>query len=76
MLDSRGFVYLKMGDLDKAIADYDAALQIDANLAYVLFGRGKARLLKGDEPRGSFDITVAKRIKPEIADEMSRYGVK
>jgi tetratricopeptide (TPR) repeat protein len=74
--DSRGFVYLKMGDLDKAIADYDAALQINADHPHARFGRGKARLLKGDEPRGTFDITVAKRIKPDIADEMSRYGLK
>jgi hypothetical protein len=65
-----------MGDLDKAIADYDAALQINADHPHALFGRGKARLLKGDEPRGTFDITVAKRIKPDIADEMSRYGLK
>jgi tetratricopeptide (TPR) repeat protein len=63
-----------MGDLDKAIADYDAALRIDREHPHALFGRGKARLLKGDEPRGTFDITVAKRIKPDIGDEMSRYG--
>jgi len=75
-LDSRALVYLKMGNLDKAIADYDAALQISPDQPESLYGRGKARLLKGDEPRGTFDITTAKRHKPDIADEMSRYGLK
>jgi tetratricopeptide (TPR) repeat protein len=74
--DSRGFVYLKMGNFDKAIADYDAALQIDPFHATSLFGRGKARLMKGDETPGSVDIMMAEHAKPDIAEEMARYGIK
>src|SRR5262249_26284536 len=33
-LDSRGLTYLRLGQPDKAIADYDAALKIRPNLAW------------------------------------------
>ena len=65
-----------MGNFDKAIADYDTALQLNPNHPHALYGRGKARLMKGDEPRGTVDIIMAEHAKPDIVDEMSRYGVK
>ena len=48
MLDTRGFVYLKLDQIDNAIKDYDAALKLDAKLAGSLYGRGLAKLRKGD----------------------------
>jgi tetratricopeptide (TPR) repeat protein len=76
IFDSRGFVFLKMGNFDKAIADYDAALRIDLNHATSLYGRGKAKLMKGDEPGGTFDIMTAEKIMPDVAEKMARYGIK
>jgi tetratricopeptide (TPR) repeat protein len=74
LLGSRGLVYHKMGDLDKAIADY--ALRINPKYARALFGRGKARLVKGDELSGTRDIATAERLKPGVGEEMTRWGVK
>jgi hypothetical protein len=43
-LDSRGFVKLKIGQPQRAIADYDAALQLSARKASSLYGRGIAEV--------------------------------
>ncbi len=39
-LDNRGFTYLKLGQFDNAIADYDAALNVNPQLASSRYGRG------------------------------------
>ena len=76
MLDTRGFVYLKLGQTENAIKDYDAALKLDPKLAGSLYGRGLAKTRKGDRTGGSADIAAAKAIKTDIAEEFARYGVR
>jgi hypothetical protein len=61
--------------VDKAIADYDAALQLDAKRATALYGRGLAKAKKGDAS-GEADIAAAKAIKPDIAKVFDHAGVK
>ena len=73
--ESRGFAYLSQGQIDKAIADYDAALQLDAKRATALFARGTAKLKKGDTS-GDEDIATAKAIKPDIAAGSDLSGVQ
>ena len=75
-LDSRGFTYLKLGEYDKAIADYDAALMVDPHSVDSFYGRGVAKLKKGDSRGGNSDIASAKTIKPDIAEDFVAYGVK
>jgi tetratricopeptide (TPR) repeat protein len=70
---SRALVYLKLGDFDKAIADYDYAIKRDPKLARSLYGRGVAKQKKADSAGGNADIAAAKAITPEIADEFARY---
>ncbi len=73
----RGFVYLKLGQFDKAIADYDVALTMTSNPknAEWLFGRGTAKLKKGDANGGKADLESAKAIKADIADQYAKLGV-
>lgn len=73
-LDSRGFAYLKLGQFEAAIADYDAALNLDPKMASSLYGRGIAKLKKGDAD-GHADITAAKAVDADIANEMAALGV-
>jgi len=75
VLDTRGFIYLKLGQTDNAIKDYDAALKVDPKLAGSLYGRGVAKLRKGDRT-GSVDIAAAKETKKDIAEEFARYGLR
>jgi tetratricopeptide (TPR) repeat protein len=76
VLDTRGFVNLKLNQFDNAIKDYDAALKGDPRLAGSLYGRGIAKIRKGDRNGGTADISAAKSIKADIADEFARYGLK
>jgi tetratricopeptide (TPR) repeat protein len=52
------------------------ALKLDAKLVESLYGRGVAKLRKGDIAGGNADMAAAKAIKPGIAEELARYGVR
>jgi len=58
-LDSRGLVELRLGDYDKAIADYDAALALAPKMAWSLYGRGIAKIRKGRAVEGQADMAAA-----------------
>jgi tetratricopeptide (TPR) repeat protein len=74
-LNTLGLVYLRLGQFDDAISSYSAALQADPKSAYALYGRGTAKLKKGDSAGGAADIAASKAIK-DVAAEMGGYGVK
>ncbi len=74
-LDTRGTVYLKLGQFDNAIADYNAALKINPQIAGLLYGRGIAEIKQGHIAEGNADMTAAKAIKADIAKDMSVYGL-
>jgi tetratricopeptide (TPR) repeat protein len=74
-LDSRGFVKLKLNQSQSAIADYDASLRLSARKASSLYGRGIAKLRVGDSS-GNDDISAAKAIDRDVADDFNRYGVR
>lgn len=76
LLGLRGEVYSMKGDNNRAIASYDASLQAKPNVARPLYGRGLAKLKKGDVAGGNADIAAAKAIKPDVADEVARLKVR
>jgi tetratricopeptide (TPR) repeat protein len=73
--DTRGFVYLKLGDAALALNEYNMALEKDLNRATALFGRGLAKIRTGDLTGGEGDQAAARRINPRIAEEFSVYGL-
>ena len=76
VLDTRGFVHLRLGKSDDAIKDYDAALKLEPKLAGALYGRGLAKQKKGDKAGATADIAAAKALKSDIEQEFARYGVR
>jgi tetratricopeptide (TPR) repeat protein len=64
-----------MGQLDVAIDDYDSALRSDPKLASALYGRGLAKLKKGDKAGSDTDISAAKTVQAKIGDQFARYGL-
>lgn len=78
--DSRGFAYLKLNELDKAIADYDTALNRympnPGLAAWSQFGRGVAKRRKGDLAGGDADIAEALKNDSEMASKMAAYDVR
>lgn len=75
-LDSRAFVYVKLGEYDRAIAGYTAALNVNATLATSRYGRGLAKLRKGDNKGGNADIAAAERINKNIGKDFEKWGIK
>lgn len=74
-LGSRGFVYLKMAKIDEALSDFDAAVRQSPRRPFALYGRGIAKLRKGDDS-GHADMAAAKAISPSIDDEFARSGIR
>ena len=65
-----------MGQWDSAIADYDSALRLSPKMASALYGRGFAKLQKGDTANGNADQAAAKLIEPNIVEEFARHGLQ
>jgi tetratricopeptide (TPR) repeat protein len=73
--DSRGFVLLRLGRYDDAIAAYDAALKAVPTFPGALYGRGIAKRRKGDVSGGDADIQAALAANANIGEEFATYGV-
>jgi tetratricopeptide (TPR) repeat protein len=65
-----------MGDYDKAIEDYDAALKANPKIAWSLYGRGLARRHKGLATAAEADLKAAAAIQPDIAERARKAGVE
>jgi tetratricopeptide (TPR) repeat protein len=74
-LDSRGLVWLRRGEYDRAIADYDEALKARPNSAWSLYGRGLAKLKKGLKAEGEADLGAAARLDPHVPERAKAFGV-
>jgi tetratricopeptide (TPR) repeat protein len=72
---SRGVVRLRLGDYDKSIADFDAALALRPESAWSLYGRGVARIRRKSAVEGQADMSAAAAVLPSIADDFARRGI-
>jgi tetratricopeptide (TPR) repeat protein/predicted aspartyl protease len=75
ILLSRGVVRLRLGDYDKSIADFDAALALRPKSAWSLYGRGIARVRRNKAAEGQADMSAAAAIWPSIADDFAKRGI-
>ncbi len=75
VLDSRAMVRYRLGQMDAALADLNAALAQSPGLAPSLYLRGVIKLEKGDKA-GRRDIDNALRISPTLASLYAKHGVK
>jgi len=75
LYEARGYLQLMRRDLDNAIADFSAAIAIDASRAFSLYGRGMARLISGDAA-GQNEMEAAIMLQRDIAAEFKAYGTK
>ncbi len=67
VLDSRGYVYLRLGRYQEAIADYNAAIALaNIELPHTLYGRGLAEQKSGEKLSGEADIAAAEAAEPGI----------
>jgi tetratricopeptide (TPR) repeat protein len=73
-LDSRGFVFLRLSKYDDAITDFEAALKAKPDLPASLFGRGLAKVAKGDVANGQSDMKAAIAIESDLVKTYTGYG--
>jgi hypothetical protein len=68
-------VYLRRGDYDRSIADYDRAILLRSKDPWSYYGRGIAKLHKGFAAEGHADISTATALRPRIAEEAAKHGI-
>ena len=74
-LDSRALVYFKLGRLDDALADLNAALDQRPDQAGSLFLRGVVER-KTARTQSDDDLRGARIESPRIDEDYARYGVR
>jgi len=75
ILATRAFVRLRLGDYDKSIGDYDAALKMNPQMPMALYGRGVAKIKKNRVADGEADIANAEKSAPKIAEQFKTIGI-
>jgi tetratricopeptide (TPR) repeat protein len=73
---TRGFVFLKLGDPQLALNEYNAVLERDPNRALALYGRGLALIGIGKKSDGERERAAGLALDPEVADSFSKFGLK
>jgi tetratricopeptide (TPR) repeat protein len=71
---SRGLARYRQGDVDGAIADWDAAIRLHPGLPRPYTNRGSARYLKGDLEGALADLDHAIQINPQLAEAYCNRG--
>ena len=74
-LENLALVRFRLGDYDRSISGYDAALKIRPKTAWTLYGRGLAKLKKNDRSGGEADIAEAVAIAPGVAETYKKMGL-
>jgi tetratricopeptide (TPR) repeat protein/transglutaminase-like putative cysteine protease len=75
ILDSRGFVLLRLKRDEEAIAQYDTVLTLEPFTAESLLGRSFAERRRGRTADADRDLQAAMAADPKVSDEFKRYGV-
>ncbi|UYY79135.1 DUF3857 domain-containing protein [Sphingomonas sp. R1] len=75
ILDSRAMVYFRMGRMDDALADLNAALDVAPLQSSSLFLRGVIRGKTGDKAAAE-DLAAARMIWPRVDGDYARFGIK
>jgi tetratricopeptide (TPR) repeat protein len=74
-LNGRGLVRLRLGEYGKSIADYDDSLKLYSKDAWVLYGRGLAKIRENKAAEGKVDTAAATALWPPIEEEFKRRGI-
>ena len=73
--NNRGFAYYEKGEYDRAIADYDRAIQLTPDYAYAFSNRGNVYDHKGEYDRAIADYDQVIRLKPDHALSFYNRGI-
>ncbi|HET9388111.1 MAG TPA: aspartyl protease family protein [Steroidobacteraceae bacterium] len=74
-LQTRGLVWLRLGNFDKSIADYKASLKLQPRNAFARYGLGLAERGKGMHEQGDQDIQAANAESSSVAARFQGMGL-
>lgn len=74
VLNNRGIAYWAKGEIDKAIADYDAALRLAPDYAEAYHNRGFAYASRDESVKAIADYDAAIKLEPEDAFAIENRG--
>jgi tetratricopeptide (TPR) repeat protein len=74
-LDSRAWVYLRLGKLQKSLADFNRALAIRPAAAWSLYGRAVVHSRLGERALGQDDLVAARKAWPGIDGAVKLVGL-
>jgi tetratricopeptide (TPR) repeat protein len=72
--NARGVLWKRKGDYDRAIADYNAAIELDPEYHYAYYNRGISYFERRDIDRAIADFTRVIRINPKYAQAYNNRG--
>jgi tetratricopeptide (TPR) repeat protein len=75
-MDSRAMVYFRLHRFPEALADLNAALDLQPGIAGSLYMRGVIERANGDRQHADQDLADAKMISPRIEQEYARWNIK
>ncbi|MEG3179193.1 DUF3857 domain-containing protein [Sphingomonas sp. LT1P40] len=74
-LDSRAMVYFRLGRMEEALGDLNAALDSVPDMPAALYLRGVVRKAKG-ESGADADVLAARMMSPQIDVKYGKWGIK
>jgi tetratricopeptide (TPR) repeat protein len=75
-LDSRGLIHMQMGNIDLAIADYNAALELDPRSAASYYQRSIAHARAGRKAESDNDLAAARHYNRNVERLFLHFGLK
>ena len=72
--NNRGYSYIKKGDYNRAIQDFDEALRLNPKYAMALNNRGRSFTATGQYDRGLRDLDEAIRLDPKVSSAYNNRG--
>jgi tetratricopeptide (TPR) repeat protein len=75
-ISNRGRVYLRQGQLDRALADFEAALRLQPQFPLARYARGVVELKKGLTAEGQADMAAAQAHRPGLDKRLASMGLK
>jgi tetratricopeptide (TPR) repeat protein len=75
LYSNRGMILLRQGDYRRALADFEADLEIEPKSARALYGRGVAKARMNKRVEGDEDIAAAETLAPQVGERYGRYGI-
>jgi lipoprotein NlpI len=61
-----------MNEMDKAIDDFNRALERDPEMVWAYFNRGLALFMKGEDARAQADFQKVSAMSPELMPDLER----